>query len=235
MIKAYYTTPSFIWQYNRSGLGRSYVKSTLQSTSYYYYDRIDVTDPVDISAEGAVSFVDSLNNAYPTPNTQYQLPIVESNNKVTFYLPFFDNTKSFTIHDVILDVTADVVYDRDNVTYRMENITPIIGDIKFDPLQPTTSQNNRPTTWANDINFDRGGCNTATTQQYINATITPDCYAQRTRPSGYNLPSNSVCAFWPNNSWLTYANALSDLTLFKSTAFDVPYNSAGTLKFEAEN
>lgn len=231
MIKAYYTTPLFSWLYNHTLPGRSYVKTTLKSNSYWYYDRIDVTDQIDILTEGSINLIDTLNNIYSTPNTQYQLPIVANNDKITVYLPFFDNAKSFTIHDVILDVTADVIYDQSTVTYQMTNITPIIGDISFDPFTPTTSQNNNPTIWGDDINFDRGSCGIITAPQYIHATITPDCYAQRTRPTGYNLPNNCACAFWPNNSWLTYANATSNYSLFKTTTFDVPYNRSGNLTF----
>lgn len=222
MIKAYLKTPYAEWL-SEAAPGRDLIKTRVKSNSYYYYERVDITDRVDIASEVSCNLIDSLNNAYTTPNSQYQLPIIEDSGKITVYLPFFSNSQSVTIKDVILDVNATVTYDQATVTYLLENVEPVIGDIVFAPIEPTTAQGNNPTTNTGDINFDRGLCSLSTAPQYITATITPDYFAQRTRPQGYGFPTNAQAAFSTSTRWLIYANALSSYSLYKNTYIDYLY------------
>lgn len=242
-LKAFFTTPTPNWTIGTEVQvvpGRSLTKTTVRSGAYNY-ERVTVSDLVDVS-EIPLNLVDSLNNAFSVPNTQYQLSTVENNGKITIYFPFFDNSKTATIEDIIFDVNATVTYDQETATYKLENVTPITGNIVFEPYAPTTAQGNNPATNSGDINFDRATIALTQASLYCGVTIRPDKDLQRTRPNS-SLPNATAALLVPENNpqtflpgpWLNYAQARQDGTLFKSQGIAGIYYTAGSqIQFTVE-
>ena len=172
MIKAFFTP--LTWKYDQPSGYRPGRSVTGEDT-----DTVLAADFVDVS-EFPAPFIDSLNNEYDTTGHKYELPIVSSSDKITVYFPYYKDSVSFTIHDVVLDINCEFGVGENN-RFIITNVEPITGDLVFSAVAPTTAQGNNPSSGAGDINADRG-----TIGIYNNTQVrfTPDYTLQRTTISG---------------------------------------------------
>lgn len=181
------------------GLTKTVIPASGRTDGYERYDRSDFVSLSEFPAP----FIDSLNNAYDIPGHVYELPMSVANDKATIYLPFFKEDFECTIKDVILDVNATLGYDSENRVITLENIEPVIGDIVFKTVYPTTAQSNNPATGNGVLNFDRAtvGISVGTVQKPGRLRINADYTARRTLGYLSNGNSRSINGLAITSQW----------------------------------